>query len=204
MGIMGIVASLIVGALLVAGIRYVLVHSSPPFIPDTKQETLSPPRQAIEGMLTETNGAVKQLVRDASDYTEATPGGKIRQGESLATAIGTATVTLPGMATIALGDHTELSFANLLPSNPLFQQKSGDAEYRTEGTASLSIRVLHSLIVASGLWTLSVNDKTVEATLDHGSLSLGIIDTTNTTHTYTLSEGQTLLVDDNTRSVRIR
>lgn len=204
MGVLGIVGSILLGVALVLGIRVILVRSVPAFIPANTRASLSPPTRSLEGMLSSSEGAVKQLVRDASDYTEATPGGKIRQGESLETAQGTAAVSLPGVLSLSIGEHTELSFVNLIPGQVLFQQKSGDVVYQTEGNAPVSIRILHSLVEAQGIFTISLKDSRVICALEQGSLKLGMVDTANTTHTYTIRAGEELVVDDKERTVQIR
>lgn len=192
----------ILGVALFLGARYVLTAREAVFIPKDGLVSLIPPSKARTGTLSFSEGAVTHLVRDADAFTEATPGGTIRQGESIATAMGTAAVSIPDIGTLEIGDHTEVSFANLIPETPVFFQTYGTVRYIAE-TAPISVRMLHSVLTGQGTAILTYENLNAHIEVESGSFTIGIIDPSNTTHTYTATAGKALNVNDAERTVTV-
>lgn len=183
--------------------RYVLTTRAGEFIPKDSSGPLTPPTDARVGILSFSEGAVTHLVRGTNNFTEATPGGTIRQGESIATAMGTASISIPDIGTLEIGDHTEISFANLIPDAPVFFQTYGTVRYSAE-TVPVSVRMLHSVLTGQGSAVLTYENFIAQIDIESGSFTVGIIDPQNTTHTYTGTAGQTMYVNDMERSVTIK
>lgn len=184
-------------------VRYILATRRPVFVPRDGNVLLTPPLHARAGILSFSEGAVTQLIRDADRFTEATPGGTIRQGESIATAMGTAVVTIPDIGTLEIGDHTEVSFANLIPESAVFFQTYGTVRYIAD-TAPISIRMLHSVLTGKGTALLSYENFNATVKVESGSFMVGIVDPNNATHTYTARTGQTMDINDVERSVTVK
>lgn len=192
-----------VGLLAVFTFRYVQVSRTAPFVPQASSFTLSPPRQAITGTLTQSTGIVEQFTREAEDYQEATPGGVIRQGESIATKRGSAIIALDTLGTVSMGDNSEMSFVNLIPTSLMLWHKSGTVEYEVNSADPFSIRALHALVELSGDATISINDTIVKILVAKGTAKLALVDDDNKTNVWNIIEGQTARISDNqTVSVR--
>ena len=162
---------------------------------------LTPPSEAVSGMLTQTTGHVLKLSRTDSDFKEASAGAVILTGESLATKDqSAATATVSGILTVSLGQNAEVAFANMYPSNFVLLQKSGQAEYRI--FSPISVRALHTLIgLEPGNFTITIINTDLSVTVTSGSATIALVDTDNNTHIWNLSQGERANIDDATRQV---
>lgn len=184
--------------------RYFQVKNSPAFAPQPSSFTLSPPSQAITAALSESAGVVEQFTREADDYQEATPGGAIRQGESIATKRGSAVIALDTLGSVSMGDNSEMSFVSLIPTSLVVWQKSGTVAYEVNASDPFSIRALHALITLSGDASLAIDGTDILFRVTKGTAKLALVDTDNNTNVWNIVEGQRAIVDDEARSVRLR
>ncbi len=166
--------------------------------------TLNPPSQSVSATLTIFHNKVSQLTRTADSYQEATNGGQILTGESIATdEKGAAVATVSGIVTTTLGSNTELVFANLFPEDMVLQQKGGKIQYDVTDTGlPVAVRALHTLVsINSGTTIINVIDSDMSITVKTGSLKFALVDNNNNTHVWELSAGHRANIDDPTRSV---
>lgn len=180
--------------------RFVQVQNSPPFVPQPSSFTLEPPSATITATLSQSSGVVQQFTREARDYQEATPSGSIRQGESIATKNGAATITISNPGTVTLGSNAEIRFVNLLPDSLMFLHKAGTIDYKT----NTSIRALRALIELTGDATISVDEPKVKILVTRGSAKLALVDTQNNTTIWNVEEGQMAQINSETRTVVLR
>lgn len=183
-----VVALVFLGLAGVLTFRYFQVKNNPPFTPQPSSFTLSPPSQAITASLSESAGVVEQFTREADDYQEATPGGAIRQGESIATKDGSATITLGTLGTISMEEDSETSFVSLIPASLLLRQKSGTVTYEVNSTNSFSIRVSDALITLNGDATVAMD----KITVTKGTARLAQVDANNNTNVWDIIKGETV------------
>lgn len=189
----------------IIGLRYMQRKTFPPFVPVATMFRLTPPANAGSGTIIETQGKIKLLRRGADEFSEASRGAKIVQGETLATEYKTRTrVNIDRIADLTLDASTEITFDNLVPESFVLVQKSGSVDYELTGSAHpVSIRALHSLIsIASGASSVRVGNASVTVAVRHGSSKLAIVDTDNNTRVYDVVSGQTLFVNDSLRTVK--
>lgn len=184
-------------------IRAWQVKNVPPFIPQPSSFTLDPPAQAITATLSQSEGNVEHLTREADEYGEATPGGAIHQGEAIATKRGSATITLENLGILTLKENSEISIVNLIPQSLMLRQPSGTITYET-GPSPFSVRTLHILAEIMGTVIIDVDDPIAEITVIKGATKFALVDTENNTKIWSLSGGQMAQINDETRIVVLR
>lgn len=171
--------------------RYIQVRQIPPFAPQPPALTLLPPTVALTGTLIETSGTVKHLTREAEEYQEATPGGTIFQGESLATQQGTARVNMGEIGSVILDEDTEISFINFIPGQLVFRQRSGSATYENNTLTPISIRTGDALITLRGDGKILMTTARITLSVVKGTATIGVVDENNETHAYSVIGGET-------------
>jgi hypothetical protein len=167
---------------------------------------LIPPSQAVSGILTITKGKADIFTRTADTYGEATSGGIILTGESIATKEKSlATVEIANLLSVRMDETSEVSFANLYQDDMVLLQKSGTVLYKmTGGNKPISIRVLHNLVaLESGEMTISLDGTDVVVSVSSGTAKLAQVDNDNTTHVWDIQEKQRAVIDDKALQVRI-
>lgn len=196
----------IVGLTTLLVARSIQVYYTPGFTPQTSTFSLTPPTQALSGILTITKGKAELLSRTAPAYEEASTGAQILIGESVATKENsTATVSVPHIVTTVLGSKSELVFANLFAGNMLLVQKAGTITFDVATDKQLSVRVLHALIsISSGSTTINIIDTDLSVSINTGSAKVALVDADNDTRVWYLKKGQWMSLNDTTREVRLK
>lgn len=184
--------------------RYIQVQRTSEFIPTESTFSLEPPKSAVTGTLKLTNGEVLQKTRIAEDFGEATAGGSILQGESIATKKGSASLVFEDIGSLFVGNNTEVAAVNLVPQENVFQQKSGTIQYESGLLYPISVRALHALCEINGSTTISILGASITVRVTSGSAKLALVDTNNNTKVWNLSEGQLATINDSTRRVSVR
>jgi FecR protein len=166
---------------------------------------LSVPSQAISGVLKELHGTVLKFSRNDSDYMESTKGAQILLGESIATRKdSSAEISLSDILTAALGENSELVFANTFRENSVLQQKSGKIFYSVESLHPVSVRALHTLVSASSsAFLVTITDSDIAVTAQSGVVKVALVDTNNDTHVWELEDGQRMNIDDISKTTQI-
>ncbi len=189
----------IVGTLLV---RAWYIQTRPQFVAASPSLTLIPPKTALTGILQKSEGEVVHFTREADDFAPATPSGIIRQGETLATKNGSATVTLDQVGTIDLLDATEISFVNLVPPTLVFRHKSGSATYTM--STPVSVRVGATLLSFEGSAILTMDSDTITVGIKEGSGKVALVDTENTTNVMDIPSGSRAIIDREAQTITLR
>lgn len=184
--------------------RYVRVQKTTPFLPQPSSTILEPPKQAVTGILTLVNGSVTQKTRQSDEFREASAGGKILQGESVATKLGSATISFEPIGTVFMGNQTELAAVNLVPGENVFLQKSGTVQYEAGTQFPLSVRALHSLSEISGNTTITILGTSITVRVTEGTTKLALVDQNNDTKVWTVNMGHQADIDDVSRNVTVR
>jgi len=195
---------ILLGFVGVLTLRYIQTKQNPVFVSQLSSITLQPPAQAITAALSQSTGVVEQFTREADAYQEATPGGTVRQGESVATKQGTATVTMGTRATVLLHGNAEVSFVSLIPDSFMLLQKAGVVDYEVNTVSPVSIRAQHALVELAGDATISVDDPIIKIEVVKGTAKLALVDTENNTTIWNMTEGQLARINDKTRVVELR
>lgn len=172
---------------------------------DTSPFTLQPPSLSLRALLSAASGDVQHKTRDAGAFVSATPSATIVLGESIATGTdGNATISIPSLTSIDMGKNAELVFANVFKENTVLQQKAGGIAYRIESVYPVAIRALRALVSAKNAdITITIKDTDVTVVVETGEAKVGIVDSENTTHVYTVTEGNQATIDNYSQSVRI-
>jgi len=191
------VGTIFLGLIGILLFRYIQIRSVPSFTPQPSTFTLQPPAQAITATLSQSTGVVEQFTRQADDYQEATPGGIIHHGESIATKRGAATITLANLGIVSLRDDAEISFVNLIPDSLMFLHTAGVIDYKTHA----SIRALHALVELAGDATISVDAPIVKILVTSGTAKIALVDNENNTNVWNFVQSQSAIVNDETRTI---
>lgn len=168
--------------------------------------TLAPPSLSLRAQLTIATGDVRHKTRDAGAFVSATPSASIVLGESIATGIdGKATITIPSLVSIDMEKNAELVFANMFLENSVLQQKAGEIMYRIESVDHpVAIRALRALVSAkNSVISITIDDADVAISVQKGEAKVGIVDSENTTHVYTVTEGNGATIDTYSQTIRI-
>lgn len=180
------------GAAFFLGYRLILAGDNAAFRPSPSGTTFTPPSQAIEARLAYAEGDVLQLVRDSDGFQTATPGSAIRQGESVATQKGRATVTTKDGELLSLRESSEATMANLTENAPLILLKSGAAIFVSPPASPLSVRARHTLLTLKGKAAVTIGSAAVSIDMISGNGRIGWIDEGNMTHVAEASSGETV------------
>lgn len=187
---------ILLGIVGVIAVQYVRVRRMPGFVPKTSSFSLQPPSQAITGKLSLSTGTVQQFFREADGFREATHGGTIRQGESIETTQGTATITLGSFGSVSMDNNTQLSFINLVPTSLMLWQKSGTVLYEVNSSYPFSIRAGRSLITIYGDGKVSMTASRTTLSVSKGTATIGIVDEVNKTKVYNVIQGETARINN--------
>jgi hypothetical protein len=199
-----LIALILLGMSIVLGGIIWKAQQRPAFVSQTSTFLLEPPAGAIPVNLTTSTGTVEQFVRENTEYTQATPGGMIRQGESIATKLGNAIITLADSGNITLRNNSQISFIHLLPNSIVLWHRAGAIEYEVNSMNPFSIRTLHALVELWGDAVISTDDPIIKIQLNKGTAKVAIVDADNNTKIWNMTEGQLLRIDDDTREVELR
>lgn len=195
---------ILLGAVSVLAYQYIRTQTAPSFVPKNSRLELHPPARAISATLVEAQGETLQFLRQADDFTPATPSGAILQGETIATKKGSAVITLQNLGVVSLAGDSEVGFTSLVPDAIMLRQKSGSVSYEVNSLAPFSIRALHALVTLNGDATITMADGTISLRITKGTAKLAIVDTQNNTQVWDLVQGHRATIDDEARSVVLR
>lgn len=172
---------------------------------DTTPFVLQPPSLSLTALLSTITGDVQHKTRDAGAFVSATPSATIVLGESIATGTdGKATISIPSQVSIDMEKNAELVFANVFKENTVLQQKAGVIVYRIESVHPIAIRALRALVSAKDAdITMTIKDTDVAVVVEKGEAKVGIVDSKNTTHVYTIQEGSRATIDNYSQSVKV-
>lgn len=166
--------------------------------------TLLLPTNALQGTLIQTEGTVKYMPWDKTEFGPATAGATLYQTDEIATmtkssAAFSITASMSGM----LGENTHVMLGSLLPQKITMNQKKGTVEYKTtDSNQPLSIKSLGALTwVEQGSITVSIQDSILSVTLKSGKAKLAYINNDNVTHIWELHGGDTAIINDTTGEV---
>jgi|GEM_PF-5178096 len=191
-GIGAYLALLLLGAAFFMGYRLILAGGKPAFRPSPSSTVFMPPSEALAAQLSYAEGDVLQLTRESDGFQAATPGGAIRQGESIATTVGEATITIRNREMITLGQSTEVTMVNLMENAVVVLLKSGSGTFTSPSDSPLSIRARHTLIVLTGKAVVTIGPETVVVAMRAGKSRIGWIDEENITHVTDASSEETV------------
>jgi|GEM_PF-2064287 len=167
-----------------------------------------PPRDSITGQLVNWQGKVLWQGRVATQPAQLTGNDKIQQGETLLTkGDSSATIRFPDQATINLQPQTEIEFVQLLPSNFVFNQVAGTANYTTSSQTAWSVRSLHLLAkMETGEMVFTVDKELGKIMIDvkSGSVTVGFNDLDNRSTVYKIKTGQRFIFIDDIRQGQIQ
>lgn len=166
------------------------------------------PSQTVKGIITAVKGDIKWQSRLATVSAELGENRTVFQGESLETGFdGSLLVNLLPNNRISFAADSQLEFAQLLPSNFVFNQHKGAINYESSGETPISVRSLHLLTrMENGLMEISIEKDTGIITVSpiKGIISIGYNDLDNLTHTETVPAGGRFVFDDTTRTAELK
>lgn len=170
---------------------------------------LEPPRLSLQGKVTRLNGTVMKTIREEKDIKEASSESVFVEGEQL-TASPSASIDISFSENnlFSVSPETVMAFPSTKADNFLFKIDKGSVVFETdEKIATISARSLHGLFsLTNGKAELSVDpdEKIITFMIAEGTGKAGYIDTDNMTRTVDLKAGETLIFDDEKRTVKIR
>lgn len=179
--------------------------SSP--IPESKFSIENAPTDSLKVQVSTMSGKILYQDRVATEPAEVKTLKEVQQGETLVTdQTGSLKAQIPGQLNLNIFPKTELEFTQTLPSNIVLTQNKGQVEYLRPGSDPVSIRSNDLLIEMDGTdLVITVNDDqsriTVEAT--KGPVKVGYNDASQLSTVKSISEGDTLIFNEDTKTARI-
>jgi hypothetical protein len=191
--------------------RQLIIHSPISFI--TGKKTYHPfsiaeaPSQSLKANISEQIGDVKLENRVATSPAILNDIKTITQGERILTGDQSSVIlTFTDVLSIRLNAQTELSFNQTLPSNLVFSQPSGIAEYVSTGKSPVSVRT-HNIaaLISEGSVVIDIDQETgfITFVVSKGTVIVAFNDNDNLSNVVTVKEKQTYIFSDTSRTGRI-
>jgi hypothetical protein len=134
------------------------------------------PSDSIRGIISEMSGSVWWESRMATTPAKLSGSTLIQQGEKIiASDAGKLTVSFASSSAIMLSPDTEVDVVQTLPTNLVFHQIKGSAQYQVSGASPVSVRSLNMIVnVKKGLITIDTNVETgdIALTLKSGAATV--------------------------------
>lgn len=166
-----------------------------------------PPKESLSGEIVTMTGDIFWESRVASTPALIVKPVPVEQGEDIQTGDnGKTKIDFPKGVSVTMSPQSEISFVQTLPKNFVFEQKSGQSSYITQGEVPLSIRISHLLILLSnGQMDVSIDKLTgkINASVKKGEAKAGYNDRQNVSQVETISFGKTFTFNDETRESEI-
>ncbi len=204
-----LVICFLTGLVSVLGYRLYQVNKTPAkiFNSSPAKLELELPSQAIQGEVILIKGKIEILTRDSEEFKLASASAWLVQGERLRTQKNSQTeIKLKDIALVKLSQLTEIVLVNLIPGQLLVSQTEGKAEYKIlETTGTMTVRSPNSIIeITQAEATIEVNNDQVTVQLTKGEAKIALVDLNNDTQVYQLKSGQTALINEGERRVRLK
>lgn len=170
----------------------------PPFSID------KPPSSSLTGMITKLSGSVSWQSRTATQGATIVTPQKLQQGESLATDTDGRVTFVFGKDSFSLSPKSSVSFSQTLPQNLVFDMDQGSLTYENSSPIPFSVRALDLLTnTSSGSGTMTVDSDNGFVTLHPkiGVIQVGFNDSNNVSTVDTITAGETMVFDDNERTL---
>lgn len=163
----------------------------------------TPPSDSLRGNIATMSGTVDWESRSATQPATLHSSPQIEQGEDIATETdGTALVQFPTCCSMQLSPLTHLSFVQTLPANIVIAQSQGSVEYATTNIP-VSVRSLSLLITMTNddiVFTMSKTQPILSIFVKKGLLQASYNDLQYNSTVIPVTEGQTFIFNDTTRS----
>jgi hypothetical protein len=183
-------------------------HSPSPSPSLAPLASLQPPTLATVGTVSQVSGDVTKTDRDTSEPAPLQIGDLLRDGDTIETAEGAATIDIPEMVTFRLGAQTKVAPINLLPGKLVFRQTTGDVSWEVSEPAGISIRTTRVLLdVTPGSYQIIFNErdpKQFVVRVASGSAQLGMVNAENKTQVWEIAAPQTAEVNETKRTVTVQ
>ena len=167
---------------------------------------MQPPTDALVGSIATQSGEVMKLGRLDEEYQPSPLAGPVFQGESFATGKDGMVSFLVGQTgEIIMTKESELSFISLLPTSLLIRVKNGTVRIRAPSNGfPMSVRVLQTLVrIPEGEVEVSLEGQRASIQIIEGTAGIGAIDADNVTSAYSVSEGDSIQVNQTAQSLSI-
>lgn len=165
------------------------------------------PKDSLKVQVSTMSGKILYQDRVATEPAEVKTLKEVQQGETLVTdQTGSLKAQILGQLNLDISPKSVLEFTQTLPSNIVLTQNKGQVEYLRSGSDPVSIRSNDLLIEMDGTdLIITVNDDqsriTVEAT--KGPVKVGYNDASQLSTVKSISEGDTLIFNEDTKTARI-
>lgn len=165
------------------------------------------PSQSLVGVITLMIGEVGHEGRLATESAKINSPVPIQQGEGLLTGIdGSLILTFEKAVEINMSDSTSIGIIQTLPTDMVFSQKLGTAEYKKLADIPVSVRSRHLLIKNDGDITVTVDGlkPIITVLVNSGSATFAYNDKNNISNVLTIEAGKILTFNDDTRRVVLK
>ena len=152
------------------------------------------PTDSLKGQITSMTGWVDWLGRTATESTRISSPIMIQQGENLQTKENSSlSFIFPEVGTVAMSGKTEVDIIQTLPTNIVFLQASGAAEYTKTGSDPITIRAKKLIASMEGELAISIDEERPWVTLTQksGSTMVAFNDLKYVSHEIKMVAGQT-------------
>lgn len=161
------------------------------------------PSESLKGQISTMSGEILWQSRISTEEAQISSPQLIQQGEKLETGKkSTLVLNYAGVVNITFSPETAIDIIQTLPSNLVFSQDSGNAEYKNLGSSSVvSVRALSLLVQNGGDINVSIDPQSPIVTLvvKSGTATVAYNSLGFVSHEFTLSAGRTYTFNDRTR-----
>jgi hypothetical protein len=161
------------------------------------------PSESLRGEIVIVTGEVNYLGRTATESAQVSSlGTKVQQGENYITGEDSIlSINFKDACSILLGEKTEVDIIQTLPSNIVFSQITGTAQYINSGSYPISIRTSYLLTQLDGEAEISrdTDKSTIVVSVKSGNAVMAYNDLNYRSHIVNISEDQTYTFNYDTR-----
>jgi hypothetical protein len=165
------------------------------------------PSESLRGEISTMSGQILWQSRIATQEAVIVNPQQIQQGEKLETGKDSSlTLDFPNAARVNFLDNTAIDIIQTLPSNIVFSQEKGSAEYLNMGNSVVSIRALSLLVQDGGDIIISIDPLKPIVTLKvkSGTAIVAYNSLSFVSHEFTIESGKTYIFNDSTRKGILR
>ncbi len=165
------------------------------------------PSESLKAQISAISGKILYQSRVATEPVEVKSLDVIQQGEKIVTdQTGEVKARIPGQLSVSLSPKSDLEFTQTLPQNIVLSQDKGQVEYLRTGQDPVSIRSNDLLVEMDGSdLIISINDGQSRISVESlkGNTKIGYNDANEVSTVKNLSEGDTLIFNEDTKTARI-
>jgi hypothetical protein len=160
------------------------------------------PSESLRGTIATMAGEIDWTSRTATQAAQILSPIQVQQGEELSTGVKSSlSLDFPEACSVKFSQSTDIQIIQTLPSDLVFAQLTGSAEYTKSGSDPVSVRALNLLTEVGGNTDISMGTArpTITLTVKSGSATVAYDDLKYISHEITIPAGHIYTFNSGTR-----